>query len=380
MLFIDVDTGIDDALALAFMVGAAKAGEFCGRFAMIASYGNVTQARAEVNTRAVLALLGRTDIDVWQGPKHPSWASGFIPDAGCALFHGDNGLGGVDPRDFGSDISSADIGTDTHLLESVERYVTQGFGVSIGGYRSGDRHANPAPVVGDLMQVTTTSGQQALAHTELSQGAQKIIDALEHSPVTVVTVGPLTTVDQVLRARPELAERLRIVSMGGAVTQPGNCWGAVAETNMIQDPEAADRVFHSGADVTLVPLDVTHQVLCGAQAIESWRVSEAGNFFTQIAKFSITANARSSRIFAQGMPLHDPLAVAVALDPSLVSILELPMCVETQTSDTHGVRGRTIGDPYGLNDPSATRIRMAIGVNREVFLNRFIATVHEAVS
>ncbi|MGV9189458.1 nucleoside hydrolase [Arcanobacterium canis] len=380
MLFIDVDTGIDDALTLAFMVGAAKTGTFSDRFAVIASYGNVTQARAEVNTRAVLSLLGRADVDVWQGPKHPSWACGFIPDAGCALFHGDNGLGGIDPYDFGSEISSADIGADTHFLESVERYVTQGYGVSIGGYRSGDRHANPAPVLGDLMQVRTPSTCQSPQDTEISQGAQKIINALEHSSVTVVTVGPLTTVDQVLRARPELAERLRVVSMGGAVTQPGNCWGAVAETNMIQDPEAADRVFRSGADVTLVPLDVTHQVLCGSRTIETWRVSEAGNFFAQIANFSIVANARANRIFAQGMPLHDPLALAVALDSNLVSTLELPMRVEKETSDTHGVRGRTTGDPYGLNDSSAARIRVAIGVNREAFLTRFVATVQEAVS
>ena len=56
------------------------------------------------------------------------------------------------------------------------------------------------------------------------------------------------------------------------------------------------------------------------------------------------------------MPLHDPLAAAVALDPSLVECFDLPMKVETQTGDFHGTRGRTVGDPAGLIDPAEIRV------------------------
>lgn len=71
----------------------------------------------------------------------------------------------------------------------------------------------------------------------------------------------------------------------------------------------------------------------------------------------------------QAMPLHDPLAAAVALDPSLVECFDLPMKVETQTGDFHGTRGRTVGDPAGLIDPAVPRVHVALTVDH----NRFVA-------
>mgnify|MGYP002231052828 CR=1 FL=1 len=99
----------------------------------------------------------------------------------------------------------------------------------------------------------------------------------------------------------------RIVFMGGTLTQEGNCYDLVCETNMIQDPEAADRVLRSGADVTMVGLDVTHRCLLGSSDITPWNAAhtEASRFLTAIAEFSIRANAASEPIFAAGMPLHD---------------------------------------------------------------------------
>lgn len=116
---------------------------------------------------------------------------------------------------------------------------------------------------------------------------------------------------------------------------------------MIQDPEAADRVLRSSADVTMVGLDVTHRCLLGSTDVTPWNAAhtEASRFLTAIAEFSIRANAASDPIFAAGMPLHDPLAAAVVLDSTFVGTLDLPMCVETRTDDGTGVRGRTIGNP-----------------------------------
>ena len=192
--------------------------------------------------------------------------------------------------------------------------------------------------------------------------------------VTVVATGPLSDIDAALTAAPDIADGLRLVMMGGTLTQEGNCWDATAETNIIQDPEAADRVFHSGADVTMVGLDVTHQCLLGSDATAQWRQQAAPTgvrtFLADIADFSIAANLHAdARLFSAGMPLHDPLAAAVALDPSLVECFDLPMKVETQTGDFHGTRGRTVGDPAGLIDPAVPRVHVALTVDH----NRFVA-------
>ncbi len=116
---------------------------------------------------------------------------------------------------------------------------------------------------------------QSAMPTALASGGKKEVpvdaaDGIEHSieqvrefgrDVTVLATGPLTDVDAAITRAPDIASKLRLVMMGGTLTQPGNCWDAVAETNIIQDPEAANRVFHSGADITMVGLDVTHQCL-----------------------------------------------------------------------------------------------------------------------
>ena len=78
-----IDTGVDDALALAYLLGSTDECELGG---VIAGYGNVDANTAYANTCAVLDLFGRADIPVFLGSEHPSWADAFIPDAGCAQF------------------------------------------------------------------------------------------------------------------------------------------------------------------------------------------------------------------------------------------------------------------------------------------------------
>ena len=168
--------------------------------------------------------------------------------------------------------------------------------------------------------------------------------------------------------------------MGGTLTQEGNCYDLVCETNVLQDPQAADRVLRAHADTTMVGLDVTHRCLFGDADVAQWTAeATAGScriasLLAGIAGFSIRANRESDPIFAAGMPLHDPLAAAVAIDPGLVSTLNLPMIVETRTGDGSGVRGRTIGNPRGVVD-NAPPVHVALGVDGDGFVRRFTDTI-----
>ena len=385
-LILDMDTGIDDALALAYLATFSDA-ELLGA---IGTYGNVATDMAVRNTAYVLELLELHDVPVMRGSQAPSWAAAFIPDAGCAQFHGTDGLGGFGPSaDWHMPGSMSDSPktdayghrqeyrmadppeTDVHAIRSL---------ISVGGYDVHDPHANPAA---DSFSLSFTTCDGAAHSPALPEGVRFIVDMVRKygSDVTVVATGPLTDVDAALTAAPEIASKLRLVMMGGTLTQEGNCWDTTAETNIIQDPEAADRVFHSGADVTMVGLDVTHQCLLGSDATMRWRQAasqshdprtDARTFLADIVDFSIAANIQAdARLFSTGMPLHDPLAAAVAVDPSLVECFDLPMKVETETGDFHGTRGRTIGDPAGLIDPSAPRVHVALTVNHSRFVEDF---------
>ena len=385
-----MDTGVDDALALAYLLGSADECELSG---VIASYGNVDANTAYANTRAVLDLFGRADIPVFLGSEHPSWADAFIPDAGCAQFHGDDGLGNTwlagsgalaDGAGVPGDMSGDDMSVD----------VPDGV-VSVGGYLAGDVHAHPAlgsyPRVGRFRSVdrpqsaTSTalvSGGTRRRSVDAADGIEYLIEQVREfgRDVTVLSTGPLTDVDAAIARAPDIASKLRLVMMGGTLTQPGNCWDAVAETNIIQDPEAANRVFHSGADITMVGLDVTHQCLLTRSAADRWRATgtKRGRFLADLADFSIKANLEADpALFSGGMPLHDPLAAAVALDSSLVDCFDLALRAETNTGDFNGVRGRTTGDPVGLVNHSMPHVHVALGVDSGRFLDEFAERMAE---
>lgn len=385
-----MDTGVDDALALAYLLGSADECELSG---VIASYGNVDANTAYANTRAVLDLFGRADIPVFLGSEHPSWADAFIPDAGCAQFHGDDGLGNTwlagsgalaDGAGVPGDMSGDDMSVD----------VPDGV-VSVGGYLAGDVHAHPAlgsyPRVGrsrsvDRPQSATStalvSGGTRRCSVDAADGIEYLIEQVREfgRDVTVLSTGPLTDVDAAITRAPDIASKLRLVMMGGTLTQPGNCWDAVAETNIIQDPEAANRVFHSGADITMVGLDVTHQCLLTRSAADRWRATgtKRGRFLADLADFSVKANLEAdTALFSGGMPLHDPLAAAVALDSSLVDCFDLALRAETSTGDFNGVRGRTTGDPVGLVNHSMPHVHVALGVDSGRFLDEFAERMAE---
>ena len=366
-----VDTGVDDALALAYLLASPDECELLG---VVCGYGNVGADAALRNTRIVLDLFGRADVPVLRGSDHPSWADAFIPDAGCAQFHGADGLGGFAAR-MADMTRSPIVSPDTAVpVVSAVSAASDAAVVSVGGYPLGDPHANPA-VAAPADAVVANPGQvEAIADDEAPEGVRFLVEQARRygKGLTMLATGPLTDVDAAIRLAPDIVDGLTVVMMGGSLTQPGNCWDAVAETNVIQDPEAADRVFHAGAGVTMIGLDVTHRCLLPRSAAERWRDTGTarGRFLAAIADFSITANLEADPVaFAGGMPLHDPLAAAVALDPTLVSCFDIALRAERATGDFTGVRGRTTGDPAGLVTPDAPRVHVALDVDVRRFIN-----------
>lgn len=184
--------------------------------------------------------------------------------------------------------------------------------------------------------------------------------------LTVVAIGPLTNIALALERDPAAMAGIgRLVVMGGAVDVPGNVT-PTAEFNMHVDPEAAERVFAAGLPLDLVPLDVTRRVvltraeLDAALARAPRRLADFVSAFTRFA-FRVDEGAGE-----RGITLHDPLALGIALDASLVTVE--PMRVSVGSG---GETRRTQGRP---------NCRVAVAVDRDRFVPEFLERLCRASS
>ena len=109
----------------------------------------------------------------------------------------------------------------------------------------------------------------------------------------------------------------RVVAMGGAVDVPGNVT-LDAEFNAHVDPDALARVLDADVRIDLVPLDATRQVTLDRAALEAMVARAPGAAAERIRRFTDFALRMDETHGRSGMSLHDPLAVGVALDPTLV--------------------------------------------------------------
>lgn len=199
-------------------------------------------------------------------------------------------------------------------------------------------------------------------------GVQTIIDHVRASKdkVTIVPTGPLTNVAAALLGAPDIKDNLeRIVLMGGAARE-GN-WTPAAEFNILVDPEAASVVFQSGVPTTMIGLDVTHQAQIMASDVEYLLKSgkRVGVMVGELLEFF--GEFHKTMGFA-GMPLHDPLAMATVLDPSIVQTKHLPVRIETQGQYT---TGRTVVDFYGVTKEKPN-VDVALEVDRERFVKMIL--------
>lgn len=228
------------------------------------------------------------------------------------------------------------------------------------------------PLIGKANAAPTIHGASALDGAELpepayevsSLSAVELIAQLVHDsdrPVTLIPTGPMTNIAQFLHQHPHLHHKIEHISfMGGSVTR-GN-WTPYAEFNIWADPEAADVVLNSGVKITMSGLNITHQALATTEILT--RLSELD---THLAKTCVSLLEFFAHTYRDvfGMPdppLHDPVAVALIIDPTLVTTQFLPVVIEIEGTHT---RGATVVDVHGVTGkPANAHVAMELDIAR----------------
>lgn len=189
-------------------------------------------------------------------------------------------------------------------------------------------------------------------------------------PVYLIPTGPLTNIAGVILLAPKIKEKIkRIVLMGGGAFD-SNVTPA-AEFNIYVDPEAARIVFESGVPITMVGLDATNKALFTFEDIEA--LARLGRKVSTVAVQLLGFYAKAvEKVFGvKGAQLHDPLAVAAVIDPTILDTRSLHVDIETAGEFT---RGATVVDLYGVTGkrPNA---EVALGLN----LSKFKGLVFDAI-
>ena len=337
-LILDVDTGIDDSLALLYAVASPEA----DIVAITCVSGNVEARQVATNTLALLELAGRTDIDVAVGREVPlERALETTPET-----HGPAGIGYAE-------------------LPPPRRAISERHGVDV------------------------------------------IVEAARERPgeITLVTLGPLTNVAVALDREPSLPRLLRRhVLMGGAFGAQGNTT-PTTEWNIHCDPEAARVCFRAWAEALEADPSIPRPVALGLDVTEGARIgpehvvalarragstpddalapasddplaprrSVASNaiirFTADALRWYYEFHERYDGFY--GAFIHDPLVVAAALDPHLITTDALYVDVETRGELTTGM---TVADRRGLTG-KPPNVDVAATADVEAFLDRLVERV-----
>jgi purine nucleosidase len=323
-LILDVDTGVDDALALLYACASPEVELIAATCVM----GNVTVAQALRNTLHVLEVAGRGDVEVAEGAAKP-----LVRDhEPFPVVHGPEGIGLVTP---------------------------------------------PAPA----REASGRSGAELVVETARSRPGE----------VQLVATGPLTNVAIAIAEEPDLPNLLAgFAIMGGAFARAGNTTPA-AEANIWMDPDAAQAVFRGFAGTPepklplCVGLDVTERAVLRRADLEAIREpapdSPVATFLRDAVPFYMDFYASTRGL--DGACMHDPLAVAAAIDPSLVTLQTTRVEVET---DGRWTIGETVADLLGLRRSpwpvgweAEDNARVALDVDERAFTERFVGRLRALV-
>ncbi|MEX1662597.1 nucleoside hydrolase [Thioclava sp. 15-R06ZXC-3] len=185
-----------------------------------------------------------------------------------------------------------------------------------------------------------------------------LIESLRESPagtITLCLLGPLTNIATAFERAPDIKDRVaEIVLMGGAYFEVGNTTPA-AEFNIHVDPQAAEIVFKSGAQIVIMPLDVTHKALTSRARIEAFRAmgTQVGHAVASWTDFFERFDM--AKYGSQGAPLHDPCVIAYLLAPDLFTGRHINVEIETQSELTMGM---TVADWWGVTNRAPNALFM----------------------
>jgi inosine-uridine nucleoside N-ribohydrolase len=231
-----------------------------------------------------------------------------------------------------------------------------------------DRPLAREPFVAAYVHGDTGLDGPSLPPARTKPVAQDAVDFLAKrvAGATLVATGPLTNVAELLARRTERPDR--IVLMGGAIAE-GNFTPA-AEFNVWCDPEAAQRVFASGLDVTMIGLDVTHKAILDPSTAETIRatgrigafVAELNEFFSRYHRETYGWN---------GAPIHDAVAVAHVIQPGLVETRYRNVEVELESELC---RGRTVVDLWRRTD-RLPNVHVGVGLDTGAFFELLVERI-----
>ena len=166
-----------------------------------------------------------------------------------------------------------------------------------------------------------------------------IIDALlgaHEASITLVPTGPLSNIGTAIEKEPAILRNVKeIVVRGGAMREGGNR-SPSAEFNILVDPQAAQIVFNCGRPITVMGLDVTHQVLSTRERVARIRALDNSVAEATAGMLSFFHRYDSKKYSSEGAPLHDPCTVAWLLKPDLFQTQLCNLSVETESELTIG--------------------------------------------
>lgn len=199
--------------------------------------------------------------------------------------------------------------------------------------------------------------------------AEFICDTVMAHPGEIVLcpIGPLTNLAAALDLNPQIAGKVKSVTiMGGSVWAGGNATPH-AEANIWQDPHAAETVLAAPWPVTLVGLDVTHKVICTNTQFSDLAKSapKHGGFLNDISQFYFKFHDEVDGFY--GCYMHDPSAVISILHPELFTTTDHPVKVE--------VGGEQAGRTVICEDPGRPQIKVCREVDADRVKQVFLSTI-----
>lgn len=269
-IIIDTDPGQDDALAILLALASPEVDVL----AITTVAGNVPQPLVTDNARALLELVGRTEIPVYRGCERPL----LRPLVTAEYVHGPTGIDGATlPRP--------------------------------------EVAAEPGHAVDLIVEACLDAGDER---------------------ITLCSLGPLTNIGMAIAKEPRITGAIEeIVWMGGAFEEAGNTT-PLAEFNAFVDPHAAHIVVDSGVPLTIFPLDVTHRALMTPDIVDRLGAVDRPVARAAAGMVRFYEQYDMDKYGIPGAPMHDPCVIAYLIDPSLFRLRRSGVAIDHVGEATMG--------------------------------------------